>query len=106
MDLLVDLLVEVVFNIFAQGFVSLSAAFMPNKTLSPRTEKILTIIFCLIGICLLVLLVLGVVMLVESRGDNLIGWIFIGVCIIYILLSIASRIVAKKQSFSRQHDSK
>ncbi len=95
MDFLVDFLVEAVFNIFAEGFVAFSAAFMPNKALSPRTEKILAVIFSLIGLCLFVLLVVGVVMLVESHGDNPIGWFFIGACAIYVVLSIVARIVAK-----------
>ena len=95
MDFLMDFLVEGVFNVLAEGFVSLAAAFMPNKTLSLRIEKILRIIFSLIGICLFVLLVVGIVMLVEYHGDNLIGWIFIGVCAIYVVLSIVARIVTK-----------
>ena len=95
MDFLIDFLVEVVFNVFAEGFVSLAAAFMPNKVLSSRTEKILTVIFSLLGICLFVLLVVGIVMLVESHGDNLIGWIFMGVCTIYVVLSIVARIVTE-----------
>lgn len=95
MDFLVDFLVEVVLNVFAEGFVSLSAAFMPNKALSPRTEKILTIILFLVGVCLFVLLFVGIGILVKSHGDNLIGWIFVGACINYVLLSIVAKIVAK-----------
>ena len=95
MDFLMDFLVEVVFNVFAEGFISLAAAFMPNKAFSPRTEKILTIIFSLIGICLFVLLVVGAVILIESRGDNIMGWILTGVCAIYVVLAIVSKIVAK-----------
>lgn len=95
MDFLIDFLVEVIFNVSAEGFVALAGVFMPNKALSPRTEKILAIIFSLIGLCLFGLLVIGIIMLVESRGDNLLGWIFIGVCTIYIALSIVARIVIK-----------
>lgn len=95
MDFLIDFLLEVVFNVFADGFVALAGIFMPNKTLSPRTEKILTIIFSLIGLCLFVLLVVGIIVLVESHGDSLIGWIFMGVSIIYVVLSIIARIVIK-----------
>lgn len=95
MDFLIDFLVEVIFNVFAEGFVALAGVFMPNKALSPRTEKILAIIFSLIGLCLFGLLVVGIIMLVESRGDNLLGWIFMGVSTIYVALSIVARIVIK-----------
>ena len=95
MDFLVDFLVEFVFYIFAEGFVSLSVSFMPNKAISLRTKKILAIVLSLVGICLFALLVVGVVILVESRGENVIGWIFIALCLIYVILSIASRFVAK-----------
>ena len=95
MDFLMDFLVEVIFNVFAEGFVALAGVFMPNKALSPRTEKILAIIFSLIGLCLFVLLVVGIIILNESRGDNPIGWIFMGVSTIYVALSIVARIVIK-----------
>ena len=65
-----DFLVEVVFNVFAEGFVALAGVFMPNKALSPRTEKILAIIFSLIGLCLFGLLVVGIIMLVETKKEK------------------------------------
>lgn len=93
MSFIVDILVEFLLNIFAEGFVALAASFMPKRNLSKRAQNIISIVSCLIGAAMFVLLIVGIVLVVESSAGNIFGWIFIGICVAYIILAITLKII-------------
>ena len=98
MDFIVDVLVEIFFGVFAEGYVSLAARLMPNRTRSKRTQNMMSVIACLLGLLMFVLLVVGIIFLANSSGHSPLGWVFIGLCSIYAVLTITLKMisVAKK----------
>lgn len=94
MDVIIDVLVESVFHLFGEGFVSLCLVFVPNKTISDKTKEIISIVSVFIALALLVGLVIGIVLLVETQGNSTLGWIFISLASVYVLLGIIFKIVS------------
>ncbi len=93
MDIVIEILIELAIEIFGEGFLSLSRALVPSKTLSKRTEKVLTVIFSLVGFCMLSLLFIGVIMLVDGEEQEL-GVIFTSISAAYVTLTAILSIIA------------
>lgn len=94
LDFIIDVLVEVVFEAIAEGFMMLSEVFVPNQTFSAKARKILTIVFSLLALVLFFVLVLGILLLAESRGGSSLGWIFVILGGGYILMAVILKIIA------------
>ncbi|MBQ8311520.1 MAG: hypothetical protein IJX80_10970 [Clostridia bacterium] len=95
MELVIEFFAEILFEAFFEGFIALSAVFMPNKILSPKVHRILKVLCCLIAVALLILLVVGVFLLAASQGESILGWIFVGVGAGYVILAIVLKIVSE-----------
>ena len=95
MDWSIVMLLDVFLELFAEGFMSLSSAFFPNRSMSDRAQRILRVVVCLLAVLMLVLLIIGVVFLAASQGKSILGWIFVGMCNIYVLAAIVLKIIAE-----------
>jgi len=94
LDFIIDVLVEVVFEAIAEGFMMLSEAFMPQKTLSAKARKVLSVVFGLIALVLFFLLLLGIFLLIETRGESSFGWLFVILGGAYLFMAIVLKIIA------------
>lgn len=94
MNFIFDVLVEAFFEIFAEGFIALFSAFVPQKVLTEKEKKIIGYIFLAISVVLLVGLFIGVVVFLETKGQSFWGWLLIGLNIIYIITGIILKIVS------------
>ncbi|MCH5170639.1 MAG: hypothetical protein J1F24_05065 [Oscillospiraceae bacterium] len=94
MDFIFDVLVESIFEIFVDGFLALCSAFVPQKVLTEKGKKIIGYIFLAISVVLLVGLFIGIVVLLETKGQSFWGWLLIGLNIIYIITGITLKIVS------------
>jgi len=94
MDFIVDFLVEAFLELFGEGFVSLCSAFIPNKALSGKSQRIIGIIFLIIALALFVGLIVGIVLLIETSGQSFWGWLLISLSLIYIVSGIVLKIVS------------
>lgn len=92
MDFIMDVLVEGFFELFGEGFLSLCSAFIPDKILSEKSQRIIGIIFFIIALALFVGLIIGVVLLVETGGQSLWGWLLVSVSAIYMVSGIVLKI--------------
>lgn len=95
MDWSIVMLLDVFLELFFEGFLSLSSAFFPNRPMSDRAQRILRVVVCLLAVLMLVLLIIGVVFLAASQGKSILGWIFVGMCSIYVLAAIVLKIIAE-----------
>lgn len=94
MDFIVDVLVEAIFEIFTEGFLALYLTFAPQKVLTEKGKKIIGYIFLAISVVLLVGLFIGIVILLETKGQSFWGWLLIVLNIIYIITGITLKIVS------------
>ncbi len=97
LEFILDVLMEFVFEMIAEGFLMLSGAFMPNKPLSKKAQTILAIVFSVLAIALFFLLIFGIILLVEFHGKSTLGWVFVIVSGAYLLLSVILKIIAVKK---------
>ncbi len=94
MEFVFDVLVEAIFEIFAEGFIALYLAFAPQKAMTEKSKKIIGYIFLAISVVLMVGLVIGAVVLLETKGQSFWGWLLIGLNVVYIITGITLKIIA------------
>ncbi len=85
---------EEIFEIFAEGFLNLYKVFIPDKTSSKGAYHVIKWFLFVIGLVLLAGLVFGVVLVVETAGQSVLGWVLISLALIYIVFAIVVKIVS------------
>ena len=94
LELLFDILVEAIFESFAEGFIAFYSAFVPQKVVSEKGKKIIGYVCLAISLVLFVGLFAGIVILVETKGQSFWGWLLISLNIIYLLTGITLKIIS------------
>lgn len=94
MEFVFEVLVEAFFEIFGEGFIALSSVFVPQKVISKKGKKIVCYVCLTISLVLLAGLFAGIIILVETKGQSLLGWLLISLNIIYLLMGIILKIVS------------
>lgn len=90
-----DCIVELLFEIFFEGFISLCEEFIPKKLRSGKTRRVITVAFLILATALFVGLVFGVIALVEYRGRSLFGWIMVGLTAAYLIAGVLLKVFRK-----------
>ena len=93
-EFLFDILVEAFFELFGEGFVSLCSAFVPKRAISEKGKTIISYVCFAISLALLVGLFVGIIVLIETKGQCLWGWLLITLNVIYLLIAIILKIVS------------
>ena len=88
MDIIFEVIVEFFADIFCEGFLSASTEIVPYDKLPRDKREKYKFIVVLISVILLILLVIGGVMLLETKGKSELGKILIGFPIVYILTAV------------------
>lgn len=88
MDIIFEVIVEFFAEIFCEGFLSASTEIVPYDKLPRDKREKYKFIVVLISVILLILLVIGGVMLLETKGKSELGKILIGFPIVYILTAV------------------
>ena len=94
MDFIFDGLFEAILEIFGEGFISLCSAFVPQKVVSEKRNKIIGYVCLAISLLLFIGLFIGIAILVETKGQNFWGWLLISLNIIYLLAGITLKIIS------------
>ncbi len=92
MEFVIDIIMEFIIEFFGEVYVTLATSLMPNKALSKRLEKTLTIIFTCVGIVFFSLLIAGLILLIGNKGVSTLGWIFTGFGLVFLVISILLRL--------------
>ena len=93
-----EFLIEVFIEIFGEGFLYLSDAFIPDTVSETKARKVVGIIFFIIAMVLMFGVIIGIALLFETDGKSFWGWLFIALGVIYIILGIFLKIVAYKKN--------
>ncbi len=94
MEFIFDILVEAFFELFCEGFVSLYSAFVPQKVVSEKGKKIIGYVCLAFLLALFAGLFVGIIILVETKGQSFWGWLLICLNIIYLLTGITLKILS------------
>lgn len=94
MEEIFEFIFEFVFEIVGEGLLNLYKAFLPNKVISPTAYKVIKTILLIISIILFLLLLVGIVLLLESSGTSVLGWVFVSVYAVYIIVAIIAWIIS------------
>ena len=100
MEMVIDIFMEIVMEVFVQGFISLWFWIFPNKQLSEKSKKLFKVICAVISIGFLVALFAGIVLLFDPNGNSTLGWILVSLVAAYLIIGIVLHIVfcVKKKS--------
>ena len=93
MEILFELLVEIVFEVFAEGFFSLWVWIFPGKPFTEKGKNIVKVICVFVSLIFLVALVVGIILLGSTQGKSFWGWLFICLNIIYLLVGITLKVL-------------
>ena len=88
MDIIFEGLLEFFAELFCEGFLSASTEIVPYEKLPRKKREKYKFIGVVISVILLILLVIGGVMLLETKGKSELGKILIGFPIMYILTAV------------------
>lgn len=88
MDIIFESIVEFFAEMFCEGFLSASTEIVPYDKLPREKREKYKFIAVVISVILLILLVIGGVMLLETKGKSELGKILIGFPIVYILTAV------------------
>lgn len=94
---MIDILVEILFEVFCEGFISLVDVFLPKQPKSHGLRGAITIVFLLLACALLVGLVIGVVLLLENRGSSFWGWLLVSANVVYVSTALLLKFCRRKQ---------
>ena len=94
MDVLFDMLLEFLFTLFAEGFLYLHSAFVPNKDITPKLKKRIKVICLFVSLFLFAGLFAGIIILVELGIRNFWGWLLISLNVLYLLSAVVLKIIA------------
>ena len=92
MDFIIEFLVEFFMEIFVGGFLSAGAEVVPYEKLSKKKKEKYKYIAVAVSAILLVLLIIGGVMLLETKGKSELGKVFIGFPVVYFVTGIVLKI--------------
>ncbi len=91
-EFIFNILVEAFFELFGEGFIALYSAFVPQKEVTEKEKRIISYVCLAISLILLAGLFVGVIILVETKGQSFCGWLLIFINIIYLLSGIILKI--------------
>lgn len=93
MEIVVELFMEIIFGVLVEGFLSLWFWVFPGKHITEKGKKVAKVICALISLAFLVALVVGIILLGSSQGENFWGWLLISLSVIYVISGIVLKIV-------------
>ena len=93
---MLDFLIEIIFEVICEGFVSLVEEFLPRRFRSKGVGAAVTILFLILACALFVGLVIGVIQLVESGGTSSSGWLLVSLALGYILCGVLLKLFRRR----------
>ena len=97
MDFIFEVIMEFIIEIFGEVYVEVATSLMPNKVLSKRAQNALSVIFALIGVAFFLLFIVGIILLIARKGASTLGWIFFGVSLAFLIISIVLKYISSKK---------
>lgn len=88
MDIIFEAIVEFFAEVFGEGFLSASTEAVPYDKLPREKRGKYKSIVVVVSAILSILLIIGVVMLLETKGKSELGKILIGFPIVYFLTAV------------------
>ncbi len=98
MELIFDFLVEGFMTVFAEGileaFAYVTSCFIPEKKISEKASKGITIAAVIVSLALFVAFFVGIILLIATGGKGFWGWFLFSLGGIYLLLGITLKLIS------------
>ena len=100
LEFIVAFIVELVLYGLGEAYLYLVEMFIPQKALMGKGRILVPILALVISGAFLAGLVFGLIHVIVDRGQNVWGWIGIGLGLAYLVAGIALKIAAKRKKIS------
>lgn len=97
LEFLIGFIVHCIGHWFAESYATLIEGFIPQKALGGKGRIIVPIVAVIIGCAFLAGLVFGLIYVIIDKGQNVWGWIGVGLGVAYFAAGIALKIAAKRK---------
>ena len=92
MEFIFEFFFELVVEIFGEAFFSAGGEFVPDEKLLGKKKKLVTGIVIVTSLVLLICLIIGGVMLLETKGTSVLGKILVGFPIVYFVMGVMLKV--------------
>ena len=89
-----------------EGIVDSADCLIPGKRLSNNAKKAIALVLCIVGLAMLILLIVGIVYLVQNKGQSPAGWIMLSAALSYALLLTLWGVVIRLMKRRRKRKAK
>ncbi len=94
MEFVFEILFEFIYELLCEGLLNLYRAFLPSRVISPTAYKVVKAIAVIVSVLMFVLLFVGVILLIDTKGKSALGWVFVSAYAVYIILAIVVKIIS------------
>ena len=99
MGFIIEFLFEAIAELFVAGylkfFANLSVGFSPEKPVSAKAQKVLSICIGIVAMLIACATFIGIGLLAENEGHSVLGWHLTGAGVVYLVLGIGLNIYTK-----------
>lgn len=85
---MLDFVIELVGEVFLEGYVYLCIAFIPEENISPRVYVVIKIIVTVLAIIMFFASILSIGYLIKSKGMLIWPWCVIAFNALYVILGV------------------
>ena len=94
MEFVFEILFEFIYELICEGLINLCKAFLPSKCISPVGYKVIKAVAVIVSFLMFALLFIGVILLIESKGKSVLGWVFVSGYAVYVIVAIVAKIIS------------
>ena len=92
-DTVIDFIIDVVFEAFLEGAISLWLWIFPGKHIIENRKKVSKVICVMVSFTFLAALIAGILLLGGSQGRSVLGWILMALGAVYFLTGLTLKII-------------
>ncbi|MEE0059861.1 MAG: hypothetical protein UE295_03425 [Acutalibacteraceae bacterium] len=91
---MLDDIIELFIEIFGEVFVNMITSLIPEDKMTKKKAKAIKVAVSVLSCVILLICMIGIGMLVESKCTSLIGWSFVAISAIYFIVCITLYLVS------------
>lgn len=93
MDIVIDIILEFFVESVMEWFADIGVRLLPSKNLPSKQKEIIKAVVSILALLIFAGMIVGIVLLIDSNGSSIFGWILTTIAAAYILLAIILNII-------------
>ena len=94
---MIDDIIELFLEIFGEVIIEMVISLIPEDKMTKKKSKVIKVTVQILTVVILLLCIIGISMLVESKCTSIIGWCFVGIPALYFIICIILYFVSVKK---------